>query len=80
MESVQEFKSIPRPKLVAPKPVTYVGDIDDTNHKNYFLNYNVIKDSLKKGLHPKYLSCVEKEVMVAKEGGGWYDAWALLND
>jgi len=80
MESVQQFNSIPRPKLVAPKPVTYVGNKDDTNHTNYFLNYSVIKDSLEKGLHPKYLSSVEKEVMVAKEGGGWYDAWALLND
>ena len=43
-------------------------------------HYNVIKETLIKGLHPKYLSSAEKEIMIEHEGGGWYDKWALFNE
>lgn len=80
MEKIQQFNTIPRPRLVTPKAITYIGNQNDNNHKNYFLNYSVIKDTLKRGLHPKYLSYIEKEIMASNEGGGWYDKWALTND
>ena len=79
MENIQNYKpAVPRPKLIAPTPILYIGQ-QNYNNKNYFLNYGVIKDTLEKGLHPKYLSSAEKEVMVENEGGGWYDKWVILN-
>ena len=79
MEGIQNYNpAVPRPKLVAPTPVLYIGK-QNYNSKNYFLNYGVIKETLEKGLHPKYLSSAEKQVMVENEGGGWYDKWVILN-
>ena len=79
MESIQNYKqTVSRPKLIAPTPILYIGK-QNYNSKNYFLNYDVIKDTLEKGLHPKYLSCPEKKVMAENEGGGWYDKWVILN-
>ena len=88
MESVQKFKSItkitPDINVVTPKAITYSGNennlIHPRNSTNYFLNYSVIKETLIKGLHPKYLSSAEKEIMIEREGGGWYDKWALFNE
>ena len=41
----------------------------------YFLRYDVIVDTLRNGLHPKYLSDEEKLVMENNEGCSWYDNW-----
>ncbi len=85
MESVQKFKSNPKISqkinILTPKAITYSGNKNNVIHStNYFLNYNVIKETLIKGLHPKYLSSAEKEIMIEHEGGGWYDKWALFNE